>query len=263
MLVAVCADKGSPGVTTAALAVAAAWPSAAVVVEADPYGGDLAIRVRTRAGAALPEAPTILTLATAARTHEDPELVQRYAHRLNDQVGVVPGHLVAEQISGVRDWTPLATCLAGSTVPIVADLGRIHSGSPVMPVAAAADALVVVARGDVGSVIRLRERLVRLIPAIAAMRGAPLRVFPLLVTNSRHGAGDTADVTRLLRDSPAGPLISSVGYLALDLPAVRRLEAGDDPHGRLARTALLRSARVFARQLRDEERIAAVVGVAG
>jgi hypothetical protein len=189
-------------------------------------------------------------------------LVHRYAHRLTEQVAVVPGHLVAEQISGVRDWTPLATCLARAKAPVLADLGRVHSGSPLLPVAAAADALVVVSRTDAGSVIRLRERLVRLIPSVAGLRGAPLRVFPLLVTNSRYGVGDTADVTRLLRESPAGPLVSSVGYLAMDRPAVRRLEVGDDPKGRLARTALLRTAKIFARQLRDEERVAAVTGVA-
>lgn len=262
MLVTVCADKGSPGATTSALALAAAWPAPGVVVEADPYGGDLSIRLRTTKGAALPEAPTVLTLATAARTSQDGELVFRYAQRLNDQLSVVPGHLVAEQLSGVRDWAPLASCLARSTVPVVADIGRVHAGSPLLPVAASADVLVVVSRADAGSVIRLRERLTRLIPAVAALRTSPMRVCPVIVTPARHGPADAHDVTRLLRETPAGALVSSVGFLAMDAGAVRRLESGEEPGGRLARTPLLRTARAFARQLRDEERVAAVVGVA-
>lgn len=53
MLFAVCADRGAPGVTTAALALAAARGLPALVVEADPYGGDLALRLRPgRSGAA-------------------------------------------------------------------------------------------------------------------------------------------------------------------------------------------------------------------
>jgi MinD-like ATPase involved in chromosome partitioning or flagellar assembly len=263
MLVTVCADKGSPGATTAALALAAAWTTPAVVVEADPYGGDLAIRLRTSTGAALPEAPTVLTLATAARSSQDPDLVFRYAQRLNDQLSVVPGHLVAEQMSGVREWGPLASSLARTSTPVVADIGRAHTGSPLLPVAAAAQVLVVVARADAAAVIRLRERLVRLIPAVASLRGGPLRVCPVLVTPARHGAADAQDVGRILRESAAGALVSSVGFLAMDAGAVSRLEAGEDPGGRLARTALLRSARALARQLRDEERVAAVVGMAG
>ena len=47
-LVALCSLKGSPGVTTAALGLAAGWPSAEqpVVVECDPAGGDLLGRYR-------------------------------------------------------------------------------------------------------------------------------------------------------------------------------------------------------------------------
>ena len=66
MFVALCGDKGSPGVTTTALALASAWAGHAVVVEADPAGGDLAIRLHPE-GSALPETPTVLSVATAAR----------------------------------------------------------------------------------------------------------------------------------------------------------------------------------------------------
>ncbi len=46
VLVAVASVKGSPGVTTLCVALAACWPdpAGAIVVEADPAGGDVAMR---------------------------------------------------------------------------------------------------------------------------------------------------------------------------------------------------------------------------
>ena len=249
MLLAVCSDKGSPGATTTALALASAWSTPAVLVEADPYGGDLAVRLRTKAGAALPEAPTVLTVATAARTSESAALVSRYAQPVNDQLSVVPGHLVAEQLSGVPDWGPFAAALASSAIPVVADLGRLHSASPLLPVAARADVVLVVGRPDAASVIRMRERLNRLVPALAAHRGSPPRVLPVLVSPNRHGAADVADLRRILAETAAGPLIVGIGYLALDRGAVGRLEVGEHPAGRLARTPLLRTARALVAQV--------------
>lgn len=251
MLIAVCSDKGSPGATTTALSLASVWSSPAVLVEADPYGGDLAVRLRTKSGAALPEAPTVLTVATAARTSGSSALVARYAQHVNDQLSVVPGHLVAEQLSGVPDWEPFAATLAGSTAPVIADLGRLHATSPLMPVAARADAVLVVARPDAGSVIRIRERLRRLVPALAAHRGSPPRMFPVLVSPNRHGAADVGDLHRILADTVAGPLIVGAGFVAVDPGALRRLEAGENPAGRLARTPLLRTARTVAAAVAD------------
>jgi hypothetical protein len=248
MLFAVSSDKGSPGATTTALALAAAWPTPATVVEADPYGGDLVIRLCTSRGDALPETPTVLTLATAARTRSEP-LLARYAQRLNDHVSVVPGHLVAEQALGVTDWQPLGDALAVEPRPVLADLGRLHSGSPVLPIAAAAVVVLVVARADPASVIRLRERLSRLVPALAARRTAPVRVWPVLVTQARHGHRDVEDLHRLLAETAAGPLIEGIGHVAIDPDAVVRLEAGEHPNGWLARSNLMRTARAVATDL--------------
>jgi len=41
-LIAVAADKGAPGVTTACIALAAVWPRQVLLAECDPAGGDLA-----------------------------------------------------------------------------------------------------------------------------------------------------------------------------------------------------------------------------
>ena len=113
-------------------------------------------------------------------------------------------------------------------------------------VAARADVVIVVGRPDPTSVIRLRERLARMARDLATVRGKPARFFPVLVSPNRHGEGNVRDLAAVLSDSPVRPFIAGCGHVALDPAAVRRLEAGEDPTGRLARTDLLRSARALA-----------------
>jgi hypothetical protein len=250
MLIALCSDKGSPGVTTTALALGSAWATRVVVVEADLAGGDLSIRLRPN-GAALPEAPTLLTVATAARAHPEPDVLSKHAHALSARVGVVPAPIGHEQMASVGDWAPLTDALADSEIPILADLGRLHADSPVLGIAARADLLILVGRPDATSVIRMRDRLARMAGGLAAVRREPARFFPVLVTLQRHGEGDVHDLLAVLGDTGARPFIAGGGYLALDPTAVRRLEAGEDPAGRLARTDLLRSARTLAAAVRQ------------
>lgn len=251
MLVAVCSDKGSPGATTSALALAAAWPGEAQLVEADPYGGDLAIRLRTSTGEVVPPTPTVLTLAAAAGVGADAYLVGAHARRFTPHMSVLPGHLVAEKASGIaQSWEPLAKALSVSATDVVADLGRIHSSAPSVAVAAAADVVVVIARADAGSLLHLRERLTGLIPTLADRAGRPPVVWVLLVTRARYGEADVADCNSVLAASSAGPMIAGIGYLAHDPATVERLEHAALPTGRLGRTPLLRSARHVAAQIR-------------
>ncbi len=244
MFIALCTDKGSPGVTTASLVLASAWRGPALVVEADASGGDLGIRLRAPGGSALPDAPTVLTVAAAARAKHGDDVVSRYAHQLSKDVAVVPGPIAAEQLTGVGDWEPLGDALGSSAVPVFADLGRLHGGSRLMPVAARADLVIVVGGPDPVSVIRLRDRLVRLTPELAAHGGRPPRLLALLIAPGRHGPGHVADLRRILDETSAKPFIAGLGFLAHDPAAVKRLEVGEDPSGRLARSPLMRSARI-------------------
>lgn len=250
MLTVLCSGKGSPGVTASALALSAAWPNPpAMLVEADEAGGDLAIRVRTASGKALPESPTVATLAADARgSDRDPQLVARRALRLNGQLSVVPGFASAEQGAGmVSLWETLATALAASECDVIADLGRLHAGSLAMRVAEAADVVVVVGRADVASVVHLRARITVLGNTLDAHRGRPPTIVPLLVTKARTAARDVDEVVEVLAAGCLGtptPL-----YLAWDPAALASLEAGDDPRGRLRRTTLLRTAQQASDQL--------------
>ena len=49
-LIAIASDKGAPGVTTSALALAAVWPRPVLLAECDPSGGDLAYRFPDSSG---------------------------------------------------------------------------------------------------------------------------------------------------------------------------------------------------------------------
>ncbi len=220
------------------------------MVEADPYGGDLALRCQTKGGGVLPEAPTVLTVAVAARTEVSNDLVTRYAQPLNDELSVIPGHLTAEQGTSVSDWTPLARSLRASEVTVVADVGRVHARSPSLPIAAAADVVVVVSRADMCSVVHLRERLVRLVPLLAELRSAPPVVLPVLVTDRRQGPRLAGSLMDLLQASAVAPFVTETGWLAWDPDAVARLESGSRFAG-LARTALLRSSTRVVAQTRS------------
>jgi MinD-like ATPase involved in chromosome partitioning or flagellar assembly len=254
MLIALCGDKGAPGVTTSTLAIASAWPGPAIVVEASPAGGDLAIRLRPK-GLVLPETPTVLSVVTASRGADATDVVTNHSHVLNSTTTVVPGPALAEQFTNIGDWSPLADTLSRSSVPAFADLGHLHAASATIAVAARADLVVVVSRPDMPSVVRVRERLIRVATDLARMRGTAPRLFPLLVSTSRHGQADVSDLSAVLAETPARPFLVDAGFLAHDPVAVRRLQAGEEPAGRLARTALMRTARTVVDQI---ERIAKV-----
>ena len=248
MLIAVCCDRGAPGSTTTALALGVASPEPTIVVEADPYGGDLALRCTAPGGKVFLPLPTVLTLAIEARSSIDPGLVAAKAQEFTGSTRIVPGHLSAEQAMGVKSWAPLAQALTASASRTVVDLGRIHSGSPTLPVATAADVLVAVTRPEMGAVAHLRDRLERLAPVLASLRNAPPVVVPVVVTGKRIAAGVVAAVARLLAASDASDVVAGIGWIAWDPAGVERMQAGQVT-GKDAHTPLLRSAAVVNDQL--------------
>lgn len=257
MLFAVCSDRGSPGSTSAALALAAARGLPAVVVEADPYGGDLALRCCTGGH---PIAPTPTVLALGAGRAERPlthgqltgsfgderrglDLWHDGSHELNTLLRVVPGFLTAEQ-GATLAWPVVTEVLERQTTPVFADLGRIHTGSPSMPVACAADALVVVCRGDMASVQHMIWRLEHLVPAVAERIGRPPVVIALVVASRRNGARAAHQVAELLAETPVAPAVRGTGWLAWDPVSLVGLQEGVDPWGKPLRgSPLMKSAR--------------------
>jgi hypothetical protein len=147
-LVALCSFKGSPGVTTTALGLAASWPSAdqPVVVECDPAGGDLLARFR------LETAPGLVSLAAAARRGGEPGVVWQHTQRLPGGLPVVAGPAGADQARAslaqlTRSGTGLLRRAADrSGTVVIADCGRLDGQSPVLEVVREADITLVLAR---------------------------------------------------------------------------------------------------------------------
>lgn len=261
MLFAICADRGAPGSTTTALALGAARGLPAVVVEADPYGGDLALRIR-HDGNPLPTTPTVLSVSAgrsgqgwtagprtpldgpggpSERRHRD--LWRDGSHEVSEHVRVVPGFMAAEHGTSMA-WPVLASALEAQSVPVFADLGRIHTGSPSLTVAAAADALVPVCRSDMASVQHMVDRLELLVPAIADRNGRPPIVLPVVIAPRQHGSTIANSVAEILGETAVGPTLRGVSWLAWDPAAVAQLESGADPWGKpLRKSALMKSAR--------------------
>jgi MinD-like ATPase involved in chromosome partitioning or flagellar assembly len=239
MLTVLCSAKGAPGVTTASLALAAGWPgdSPVMVVEADPSGGDLGVRMRTRQGA-LPPAPTVATLAAEAR---DPRTaLVDVAIPVNERLRVVPGFLTPEQGRGmVALWEPLASGLQQSTVDTLVDVGRVSSSSPAMRLLEVADVVVVVVQADWAGLVHARE-LIRLLAV-----GRRSVVMPLVITTARNAARDKAEVDEVLaaEQIPA----AAAAHLAWDPAAVAALVDSQAPTRRaLTRSKLVRSAQAAA-----------------
>lgn len=236
MLTILCSAKGSPGATTSALSLTAAWPAPALLVEADPAGGDLGIRVRPRGGA-LPATPTVATLAAAARdTSSD---LADVALDLNDTIRLVPGFQSPPQGRGMSGlWSTLAAGLQRSDVDALVDVGRLDLGSVTMPLVDVADVIVVVITPTPSSLVHARD-------LAAQLQDRPGVVQPLIVTRERDGAADRANVDEVF--SSAGLIAAPAVHLAWDVTTVAALEDGDSPRSRtLSRSKLLRSAHVAA-----------------
>lgn len=155
MLVAVVSVKGSPGVTTFALALASSWPARhwSILVEADPSGGDLAWRF------ALDSSPGLLSLAAAARRDTDQRLLWQHAQQLPGEVPAVCAPVDAGRsrraLSELLESGPGRVEVFGSAArapgaSVIVDCGRVDEVSPVLPVVQRADTVLLLsdARSD-------------------------------------------------------------------------------------------------------------------
>jgi hypothetical protein len=187
MLIALCSVKGSPGVTTVTLALAAHWPDAdrtrRLVAEVDPSGGDVAVRL------GLPATPGLATLAAAARRTRDPAVVWEHTQALTGGARVLvapPGGPHARAALHTLTGAPEAALLAAAArepgVVVLADCGRVDPGSPAEVIARRAALLVLVTDTDVDALAHAAARLQDV------ARWAPRS--GLLLTGTGYSTGD-------------------------------------------------------------------------
>ncbi len=152
MLVALTSAKGSPGVTTTALCLAALAGPDGLVVEADPAGGDLECWTGPHGEAGL------VALATRMRPDLTGGELHNHAVEVVDGVSAVTAPTTETAMSAVLSRTAdrLGPTLASVDIDVFADLGRWLPSRPTAGVLAAADLALVVCRPTLDSIEHAR-----------------------------------------------------------------------------------------------------------
>ena len=233
-LICFASQKGSPGATMSALAVAAAWPNLAgrvkLLVEADPDGGVLAVRY------GLGREPGLLSLVGAGRQGMSRDGLWAHTQRL-------PGGLPVVVAPDRPEQTTAALNASGSAlgewlqtlddVDVIADVGRIGVSSPAVPFATSADLLLMVARPTADQIQPAAERL-------GTLSRSTRRVGWCLIGTKPYSPEEIEDVHG----------IKVVGTLADDPKGAATLETGTDQR-RWLRSPLVRSAVSLADALAE------------
>ena len=267
MIVGVCSDKGSPGVTTLAVALGLVWPGEqCLVVECDPSGGVLSFRMQhAELGGLLRPEPTVASLAAVVRRGLPADGLRQFCQTTTMGVSVIPGPLTAQRWVPLRGlWPQIAQVLADWPGTVIADLGRLQPGHAALPVAQAATSVLLVGNADAEGLFGLRDRAATL----AHVLGDPARERPsvgVVVTDAplHRGAAVKAAGQML---AAAGSPVPVAGFLAQDPAAAQRLWAGE-VNRKLAKSELISSARALAEtvigwwpQFSDHPVIASVSG---
>jgi hypothetical protein len=238
-LIALAADKGAPGVTTAAVALGAVWPRPVLVAECDQAGGDLVYRLPGESGMLNP-ARGMLSLAATARRGLRPDQVEEHCQRLVGGLDVLVGLTNSEQAQGLSWlWGPLGRAFSSlGSVDVIADCGRLSTGTGLLELLREADMVVLLTRPTLEQVVHLRERATAL---GTELRGGP-PIGILVVADPRDYRGSVAEVDRIVAGARLPATV--LGGFALDPKGAEMLRG--QWGGRLDRSLLIRSAREVA-----------------
>ncbi|MDT0532166.1 ParA family protein [Micromonospora sp. DSM 115977] len=152
-IIAMVSAKGSPGVTTTALACTLSWSGRTVLAECDPAGGSVLSGYLSSL-----EVPPIGLLPLAAAALRD-QLADAFAHQLVDLDAGSPGQRLV--LPGINDpvqagtirptWEQLTEFFADlergeAGYNVIADCGRLATSAPPWPLLFRADLLLLVVR---------------------------------------------------------------------------------------------------------------------
>lgn len=242
-LIALASAKGSPGVTTAMVALSAVWPAERplLLVEADPDGGDLAARAGLR-----PE-PGLTTLAAAGRRALADGEVERHVQELPGGTPALLAPPEAERAGGALGLVAprLTKVLAGDeSRDVLVDCGRLRLQTVAQPfVDRAAMVLLVV-----------RPRLDELQHVAARLRSLSETEASTAVVLCGEGPYGPTDVSGALG-------VRVLGALPPDPRAAAALTGAATVPRSLHRTALVRSARGLVETILDAAETAGTIVV--
>jgi hypothetical protein len=242
-LIGIAADKGSPGVTTSALALAAVWPRPVLLAECDPAGGDLGYWLPAAEGGRLDPHRGLLSMAVATRRGAQPHQVWEHTQKLRGGLDVLTGVTTAEQGAGLEPlWGSVGLTL--SRLPqadVIADCGRIGLDGPQYDLLAHASAIVLITRESLGEMVRLRERISALTAGLATRGQAGIPVGVVVIAGHKRFHSALAEVAEALGSAAV------IGGLAYEPASAGYLHG--EWGGKLDRSLLVRTARAIASQL--------------
>ena len=252
-LIIVAGDKGSPGVTTAAVALAAAWPRHAILAECDPHGGDLVYRLAAERGGPLDPNTGLLSVAIAARRGFDSNSIPQHLQRVHGGLDVLVGLGTAEQAGAVTgQWSRLARSFDQfASLPdggdVIADCGRVGPASPALEMMPHAALVLLVARADAEQVAHVRDRANGLSQRLHGNQGATASIARppigvVLIAKHREAKRVAHQVGELLSATAGGAEV--LGVLAEDSEGAAALCGR--VHARVDKSLLMRSARDLA-----------------
>lgn len=241
-LIVLGAGKGSPGVTTAAVALAAVWPRRAVVAESDPSGSDLVLRLSGDNGRPLAQDRGILSLATAARSSTSSTDVDEHVQTAAGGLDVLVGPASARHANLLEPlWPSLGQHLAAAArCDVLADCGRLTPPTVALHLKPAARMLILFVRATTAGMAHLRPVL-----TVLAQRELTATVVVVPIAERRRHVLD--EVTDVLSRGGNTFQPAVVGPLAFDPVGAGGLAGQWTRH--LDRTPLVESARRVAHEL--------------
>jgi hypothetical protein len=246
-LITIAADKGAPGVTTAALALAATWPRPVLLAECDPAGGDLVYRFPAPGGGHLDPRRGLLSLAVVARRGMQPRQLWEHAQKLHGGLDVLAGVTNAEQGAGLSLlWGPIGKALAAlPEADVIADCGRLGADGPLYDLLVEATTVLLVTRAEVGDVVRLRDRAAAFAAAAERRGRRGFGAEVVVVAEPRKSRAALGEVQHVLGQASVPATV--LGGLAHDSKGADLLRG--EWGGSLDRTLLIKSARELAGRL--------------
>lgn len=250
MILTICSDKGSPGVSTAAVALSVMWPGERVLLEADPSGGDLSLRLRTPQGENLPLDRAVTSVAADAREGLPAGALARYAQQTSLGFPVLLGPMSAEGFEPItRLWPQVASAAHAWPGTVIADLGRLQLRHASSPVAAASTTVLLLTRAATSEdLFHVRQRAHELAGRLGQGPHGRSPLVVAVVGGSRAAPGRVAQVQQALAAQATTSTVPVAGFIAQDEKATAMLRDGLVTK-RLLGSDLLKSAKELVQTL--------------
>ena len=238
-LLALVSAKGSPGVTTAALALATVWPRRVILAECDPAGGDV---LSGYLAGSQDASRGLLGLTRAERRGDLTQELAGQLLALDEPMTrlLLPGLTDPNQAVGLAPlWDRLATVFMGledadPPTDVIADCGRLGTAHFPTPMLRRADLVLLTARSSLTSIAVAQPWVAWMRRDLSATNEDAPALGILLVGAARPYSP---------REITAALSVPVLAVLAHDPTAADVFSRGAPAGRRFAHSALLRSAR--------------------